>query len=406
MLGSVARWRPAGLDYRLTVDEPRLARRNEFGEAMAFTDRIFRANFKGRQVVAGNYPHLYSSDKHKRLLLVRDRGQLVGCLGMHPMLHHAEEVSVNAGGLGIVGTHPERRREGIMAAMLNNAISRMQQTGYSVSVLVGDRQRYNWFGWEYAGLRHLFTLDLRHLGRPSAIERKLELRRLQDNHSLHRKLLASSPKRPYRVERSGRDIASLFIRTSRHTWTCQDGRLFAYVCLRGPNHNATPYVQLDEAGGNRDLVLSMLRVLMTRNQVESLEAITGPNPDEIDLFHHHSSEWHSRNDQMIKILDFPRLLRELQPLLKRRAKAAGILGNFRFEMRTSGQMGELRLGNGRRYVVRLSDCDMVSLFFGNLQLGKSLARIDGRDPSYSATARNALTRILPVTLYNPPVSHC
>ena len=389
------------------MDEPRLAHRNEFDEIMRFTDKIFRPNRKGRYIVAGNYPNLYNPSNHKRILLQRDRGQLVGCLGIHPIVHIMEEVKLNAGGIGIVGTHPKRRGEGIMTTLLNNAIARMRETGCSISVLGGDRQRYNWFGWEMGGLRHVFTLNLRHLGKPSLLERRLPLRQLQSNKSSScRNILYAGSKRPYWVERTLRDIQPLFVRSSRHTWVCEYNGRFAYICLKGANHFPKPYNQIDEAGGDRELVLSMLRVLMSRHRVATLKATTGPNPDEINQFRFCCSDWQSSSDQSIKILDLPTLTRELRPILSRRARATGVNNTFHFEMTTTGQASEIRLGNGRQYNVRLSDCDMTTLFFGNIPFSSGICREVGQETSFSQAAQKALEKILPITLYNPPVTHC
>ena len=254
-----------------------------------------------------------------------------------------------------------------MTTVLNNAVTRMRKTGYSISVLVGDRQRYNWFGWEMGGLRHVFTLNIRHLGKPSPVERMLPLRQLQSNKSPDcRHILHAGSNRPYWVERTLSDIQPLFVRSSRHTWVCEYDGSFAYVCLKGANHFPKPYNQIDEAGGDRELVLLMLRVLMSRHRVATLKAITGPNPDEINQFRFCCSDWQSSSDQSIKILDLPTLTRELRPLLSRRARTTGVNNTFHFDMATTGQASEICFGNGRRYNVRLSDCDMTTLFFGNM----------------------------------------
>ena len=196
------------------------------------------------------------------------------------------------------------------------------------------------------------------------------------------------------------------MRSSRHTWVCEYNGRFAYICLKGANHFPKPYNQIDEAGGDRELVLSKLRVLMSRYRIESLTAISGPNPDEIDQFRYCCSDWQSSSDQSIKILDLPTLTRELRPILSRRARAAGVDNTFHFEMTTTGQESELRLGNGRRYNVRLSDCDMTTLFFGNIPFSSGVCRGVGQTISLGRAAQKALEQILPITLYNPPVYHC
>ena len=54
---------------------------------MRFTDMVFRPGQTGRLILQRQYPHAYrdTPEYERRLLLVRDEGQVVGCLAIHPM---------------------------------------------------------------------------------------------------------------------------------------------------------------------------------------------------------------------------------------------------------------------------------------------------------------------------------
>ena len=114
--------------------DPRPAGLDEFAEAMAFTDRVFRPGQRGRRIVQSQYPHAYrqTASFARRLLLLRDAGAdgpLVGCLGIHPMQVRLGQATISAGGIGVVGADPQRRGEGIMSHLLVAALKRMQEAG-------------------------------------------------------------------------------------------------------------------------------------------------------------------------------------------------------------------------------------------------------------------------------------
>ena len=63
-------------------DGPRRARPDEFGEAMRFTDLVFRPGQTGRRIVQRQYPHAYREgaafSRHPRQVSRADAG------GIHP----------------------------------------------------------------------------------------------------------------------------------------------------------------------------------------------------------------------------------------------------------------------------------------------------------------------------------
>ena len=398
------------------MDNPRLARPGEFAEAMRFTDMVFRPGQKGRLILQRQYPHAYrdTPEYARRLLLVRDEGEIVGSLAIHPLTIRVEGARLVTGGIGIVGTHPRRRGEGIMSAMLEDAVRRMERSGYALSVLGGDRQRYGWFGWEDGGTRNTFELTTRLLGVPSPAEATLRLQRFDPtSEALCRRLRRLASSRPYWVERPLKEMAPLFSRRDRETWVCQVGRRIAYVACGGPNRRPRPCQRIDEIGGDGELALGMVRILMRRHRVDRLAVTTGPNPDEVSLVQPFSSSWQRTCDGMIKIVDLPVLVRQLRPLLLRRARRAGVGGSVRLEMTDSKQVALLELGKGTQHRLAMRDRSFVHLFFGMLPLAESLGA-GGAQPAAAAScppavggqaALRKLAVILPLPLYIPPLNH-
>lgn len=377
------------------MDAPRPARPDEFSEVMNFVDRVFRPGQRGRFILQSQYPHAYQPQYARRLILIRDQGQLVGNLAIHPLVLRLEEARLRAGGIGVVGAHPERRGQGIMTALLEDAIRRMQQARYPLSVLGGDRQRYGWFGWENGGVQNVFTLTSRCLGDPPPAERRLRLERFAPDPQLGRQLQRLGTAHPCWVERPLRDIPLLFDRVGRQTWIGREGDRFAYVVLqRAGRRRQGPYEALHEAGGDLELARSMIRVLMARHKIERLSAIAGPNSQEVELYLPGSAHWRRECALMVKIVDLPLLLQALGPLLRRRAREAGVRGHFHLVMRDQSAL--LDLGPGRAHRVALDARDMVGLFFGIQPLAERFAR----QPAFEK-----LGRLLPLPLYLPPINH-
>lgn len=382
------------------MEELRVAEVGEFGELMDFIDLVFRPGQKGKRIVQRQYPHLYQKEKSHmdRHLVLRDQSGIIGQLAIHPVELRLEGgIVLRAGGIGTVATHPERRGEGIMGRLLQAAVDLMHERAYDLSILGGDRQRYNWFGWENAGTHVAFHVTKRTLGRVSAAERRLRLlcNPVLDP-ALRRRIKAESQRRQVGVVRAPRAIEPLFKRTSRDLWVVRDGRRFAYLVLGGAGHQARPYERVDEAGGDGDLVHSALRLLMARYKIDSLRAVAAPDPLDIQLYEPISSQWSLGSDMMLNMLNHGNLLRAIEPLVRQRAQAQGVRGAFSFTGRNGEQWGQLDLGGKRRYTLELEARELVRLCFGHMPVQQMWQR---------SLAIDLIGRILPLQLFVPPLDH-
>jgi predicted N-acetyltransferase YhbS len=387
---------------------PRPSRLDEFGEAMRFTDLVFRPGQKGRRIVQRQYPHAYREEAGfaRRLLILRHRGDIVGCVAIHPMVLRIGVARIRAGGIGIVGTHPERRGEGIMSRLLTACIQRMRSSGNAISVLGGDRQRYGRFGWENAGVRTLYELTTRSLGPPSAAARGLHIQRLprEPDVAVCRRIQRLCEARPVGVQRSLADIAPLLVRGGKETWFCEARGRFAYAVAGGENRRNRPYTSIFEFGGDAVLSLALLRRLLQKSDRGQLSVVAGPNGDEHALLSPVSVSWSRMADGMTMVLDVERLVQQVQPELRRRAGRFGVGGLFKLQVACVDdtiQYVTIDLGRGRSHRLRLDQRQLVELLFGCLPLEERFASHEG----LSAGARRMLSTILPLPLYIPPLNH-
>ncbi|MDP6984785.1 MAG: GNAT family N-acetyltransferase [Candidatus Latescibacteria bacterium] len=386
---------------------PRPARLNEYAEAMAFTDRVFRPGQKGRRIVESQYPHAYreTASYARRLLLMRDAAEgdrLVGCLGVHPMRLRLGAATITAGGIGVVGADPARRGEGIMTRLLKEALPRMREAGHAISILGGDRQRYGWFGWENGGVCRRYLLTRRMLGAPTAADRRLKLRRFDaEDGSMRRRLHRWALGRPHGVEHSVADVRPLYHREGRETWVVEDGKRFASVCLGGAARRNRPYERVDAAFGDTDMVASALRLVMARFRLTQLWAIAGPSAAEADLFEPWAASWQTQDDGMVRILDLPLLVEQLAPEIKCRQRLTGVsLPDLQVQIHDLQQTALLP-GDGttaRRCV--MTSVQAIQFFFGSRPLRQTaLAQ------QVSRRVIDPWGTILPLPLHVPAVHH-
>lgn len=78
-------------------------------------------------------------------------GKMVAAIGSFPLATQVLDVTLKGMGIGNVAVHPDHRREGHMKAALQMSIEDMIAQGIDFSCLGGQRQRYNYFSYEYAG---------------------------------------------------------------------------------------------------------------------------------------------------------------------------------------------------------------------------------------------------------------
>lgn len=214
-------------------------RGDEFEEGMAFLNMVFGEHRP--HDFAGMLPSIYQpTDAHMaNNFALRVDGQIQGIVGMFPMTWQVGEAALQVGGIGGVSTHPEARGKGYMRALMDHCVSTMRQRGYPLSWLGGQRQRYQYFGYEKCGKGHHFTLNqsnLRHsfIG-PSAL--RFEPLAEGPPERLAR-ALALHDRQPAHAVRPAADFARYLVSWFHRPWAAIDG-----------DGEMVGYLVADESGG-------------------------------------------------------------------------------------------------------------------------------------------------------------
>lgn len=98
-------------------------------------------------------PKLYGEhgDGAARHFVVREDGKLAATVLVYPVTMHIGERTLTTLGVGSVSTHPGARGKGYMRLLMDAVDARAKETGAAFAVLGGQRQRYQYFGYDYAG---------------------------------------------------------------------------------------------------------------------------------------------------------------------------------------------------------------------------------------------------------------
>jgi GNAT superfamily N-acetyltransferase len=97
--------------------------------------------------------------------LIKKDGKIRALVADRRSVHYYGSEALRTGFIGTVSVHPYARGEGYMKALMPYAVERARADGVDLLILGGQRQRYNYFGFESAGCKltfHVTATNLRH----------------------------------------------------------------------------------------------------------------------------------------------------------------------------------------------------------------------------------------------------
>ena len=86
-------------------------------------------------------------------------GKMVAAIGSFPLSTQVMDVTLKGMGIGNVAVHPDHRGEGHMKTALNMSIEDMIAQGMDFSCLGGQRQRYNYFSYDYTATCYRYHIS-------------------------------------------------------------------------------------------------------------------------------------------------------------------------------------------------------------------------------------------------------
>ena len=287
----------------------RSARRDEREGFMRFLERCYGS---GRGAWVRWQPHLFMEeaeweDYH---LVLEDGGRIVSHVGGYPLPLVMGPTRVTAAGVGNVATLPGERGKGHMSRLLEESIRLWRERGWNLSALWGDRQRYLSFGWERCGTTYTAHLSRRSLERNGVEPAEVEEVDPTDAAvatrvaELHRSI-------PYRVERPRPDL--MLRREGLRVFLGPDGYLLS--------HGDYGDLRVSEIASPGDRAPELILGALDWASTGSANVDMGPGDiDRLMRVVDAMGGWGSGSLGMLRIVHWPGLARDLQPLLQERAE--------------------------------------------------------------------------------------
>lgn len=95
---------------------------------------------------------------HMQTLALDGKGNIRGLVAVMPNVMNVMGTAIRTGYVGTVSVHPYARGEGHMKKLMTMALDEMRAAGCDLTMLGGQRQRYEYFGYTRGGVTHNYTV--------------------------------------------------------------------------------------------------------------------------------------------------------------------------------------------------------------------------------------------------------
>lgn len=239
--------------------------------------------------------------------LAMEQGRIKGTLALLPGVLDVRGVGrLQTGYLGTMAVHPYARGGGLMRTLMDMIVSRGEAMGLDVLALGGRRHRYNYFGFERGGALLSFTLNadcLKH-ALHAVDESPVELVKPADMTKEDR-AQAEAAYQALAIKGQRDDLM-----LALQSWGAEpmavrlSGKPAGYLCMQG--NCITETALPDEA------VLPVYKKCLVDLAGQDMKVLVFQHePARIDLMHGVSENYTVSDQQMIRVLNWPRVLKTL-----------------------------------------------------------------------------------------------
>lgn len=368
------------------MERIRTVRADEWEEFQRFLERSY-GHSKG--FFTRYYPHIYRTDEEALgcFFVLEKDGRIVSHVGLFPLECVALGCKLTVGGIGGVATLPGERGKGYMSRLLRHVIGRMKERGYPLSGLGGDRQRYNAFGWDLAGMKYTLTFTHRSMERAGVVPAEVEEVTPQEASFEVERLLGTIP---LRVERK-RTLPAID-RPGVRAWLSEDG----YVLSKGEAFGPHQILELASPTGREP---ELIRAVMERSfSGEVSLQMSAWDEERLARLMPSAAGWGAGPDWCYRIVDLAGLLKAYRGWLEGRAKGVApfeLSVGIRFQDEV--QQATIFLRDGKPEVARGRHADM---YF-------ELDALEGVRTLLGGPSRRLgnLSALLPLPIHIPPLDH-
>ena len=139
-------------------------RADQFDEYIDFINYVFGFN-GNEQDFPKLLPKLYRPELNPagNSFIAMEDGKIKAAVGAFPGEIKVCDQTLKIIGIGNVSVHPYSRSKGYMKKLMTMAVDDMIAQGADLSALSGQRQRYNYFSYDYTGSVYHYTVDTTNL---------------------------------------------------------------------------------------------------------------------------------------------------------------------------------------------------------------------------------------------------
>ncbi|MFH2067848.1 MAG: GNAT family N-acetyltransferase [Candidatus Omnitrophota bacterium] len=252
-----------------------------------------------RNFFPNTYPAVWQGDttNYQHVCLIRDEGKIVSLVRLFPLDLALGPVSVKVAGIGSVSTSPSVRGKGLMNRLMEHAIARMKEESFPISILGGDRHRYQAFGYENAGKTLNFTINQRGLRKTGV--KPVFPQRYSGQEGLLVKIIAAYEKNYYRKIRTKEEYALLYQKPGLLLFSAGEDTDFGYLALSGESGRNGCV----EFGGSARTIMGIAGYVMERFSLSSLTFFFPEKSVIPEPILQTASEWNITSSTMLKIVD-------------------------------------------------------------------------------------------------------
>jgi predicted N-acetyltransferase YhbS len=348
------------------MDGPRACRADEFDEAIALINSVFRAGTD--QDIRADYPLVFNQAGLKYMRIVRVDDRIVAHVPIAPR-------EVRVGGDGFTAavisptlSHPDYRHRGYATACLRDCVRIMEERGWPVSVLWTQVETFPFYqnsGWEAMSPQG-FGYELGP-GDGSRFEKGLyKIVSYDRTNGEHLEAIGKiHDAESHRISRTREDLAALLSLPKIHVLVAvQDDVVAGYLAV-GQAMNKRGLL---EGGGASEAIGALIRDELSRlGQGETLQVQAPLSPSTLGTLMESMmgddritiEEAALAGYQMIRINSLAGLLRGMEGHL--RARSQGVRGTVGLECSESGEAVTISLDNGDVQITTARSEDSLSL---------------------------------------------
>lgn len=208
------------------------------------------------------YKDRYNPAEHN--ILIKEDGVIKAAVGCYPINVTAAGKKLRVMGIGNVAVAKDCRRKGYMIELMNAALEKMIAEGYDYSLLGGQRQRYEHFGYVPAGSALHFTINKGNISRlrDGNTETSFTAEVLEEsNTDAIAKIKEINDKMPFHAERKAEDMIDILSSWGCAPYAVYDGEEFkGYFAM-----SKSGYLAEVKAVNTEDLLEIFLCIIKTAN---------------------------------------------------------------------------------------------------------------------------------------------